>query len=164
MGIFTGAGTRVAMTSSTVSLATYTEEAFAALNYIDVGCVSEIGSFGGEAEVVEFTCLSDGVVRKLKGSKNYGELEITLALDDATEGFGVINDAFDDASSGVYAFRISYANKQNEDGTDAVRYFTGVVTSVSEEVSGADDTVSISLTISISEKVLKVNSTAGTGS
>lgn len=159
--LFTGAGTVVGMTATTTPPATADAAGYAALTYIDLGCIESLGSFGGTATITEFTCLSDAIVQKLKGSRNNGDLEITLALDDGIAGWDNIQAAYEDISSGNFYFRVSYGNKPNATGTGSIRYFGGKVSSVTENVTGADEVVTVTLTIAISTPIVKVDAVAG---
>lgn len=159
--LFTATGTVLAMTATTTPPATFDAAGYAALTYLDVGCAESYGSFGGEKTITEFICINDGIVQKVNGSVNYGNLEVTLALNDATSAWDAIHTAFDDKSAGDYHFKVQYPNAQNSTGTGAIRYFSGKVSSVKENVSGANDVVTVTLTIAITGKIVIVDSTAG---
>lgn len=160
--LFTGVGTLVGMTATTTPPTTFDAAGYAALTYVDVGCIESLGAFGGTANITEFTCLSDGIVQKLKGSRNNGDLEITLALDDSGPAWDNLKAAYEDISSGNYYFRVTYGNKPNASGTGAIRYFGGKVSSITENVTGADDVVTVTLTVAISTPIVKVDSVVGT--
>lgn len=161
VSLFTGVGTTVGITSATTPPATFNAVGYAALTYVNIGCIESLGSFGGTAAITEFVCLEDGITRKVKGSRNNGDLEITLALDDTTLGWDAVNAAYEDISAGDFYFKVQYGNRQNATGAGAIRYFGGKVTSVTENVNGADDVVTVTLTVAISTAIIKVDSTAG---
>lgn len=159
--LFSGVGTQVGMTATTTAPTTFDAAGYAALTYVDMGCLESLGSYGGTATITEFTCLNDGIVQKIKGSRNNGDLEITLALDDSGAVWDNLKAAYEDISSGNYYFKIVYGNKPNATGTGATRYFGAKVSSITENVSGADDVVTVTVTLAITTSIVKVDSTAG---
>src|SRR6478752_1193868 len=114
MAIFTGAGTIVSMTPTTTPPATNDEAGYAALTYVEVGCVESLGSFGPTRNQTEFTCLGDGILQRLPGAVDNGQLEMTIAYDDTTTAFPLLADAVD--SGLTYYFKIELPNKQNATG------------------------------------------------
>ena len=160
MAIFTGAGTIVSMTKTTTPPATNDAAGYAALEYVEVGCVTELGTFGPTANQVEFTCLNDGILQRLGGAIDNGQLEMTIAYDDTTEAFPLLADAVYNRQT--YYFKIELPNKQNETGDNAIWYFAGKVTANAVNVAGADEVVTTTTTITVNSKPIRVDSTAGT--
>lgn len=160
-GIFSGSGTTFGITATTTPPTTADAAGYAALTYIDAGCIESLGSFGGTATVTDFVCLNTGITQKVKGSRNNGDLEITLALADETPGYDALLAAYEYQGAGVYNFKVQYANAQNPTGTGAIRYFSGHVSSFTENVAGADDVVTATVTIAITSAIVRVDSTAG---
>ncbi len=159
--IFATSGTVVSMTSTTTPPATYDAAGYAALTYVDLGCLSNIGEFGDESALVTFDCISEGRTKKIKGQKNAGQMALTVALDDTTSGFDAIQDAEADDSTGDYHFKVVFPNEQNATGTGAIRYFSGKVMSAREVLGGANDVATVNVVVEINTKIVKVNSTAG---
>jgi len=159
--LFSGVGTVVGITTTTTPPATADAAGYAALTYVDIGCIESLGSFGGTATITNFTCLNDGIVQKIKGSRDNGDLEITVALDDTTAGWDAFNAAYEAITAGNYYFRVQYGNAQNATGEGAIRYFGAKVSSVTENVASADDVVTVTLTVAITTPIVKVDSTAG---
>ena len=74
---------------------TYDATGFAALEYTEVGEVSNIPTFGGTAQIAEFIPIKTGVVNKRKGSINYGSANINLANVISDDGQEIMRDGFD---------------------------------------------------------------------
>lgn len=74
---------------------TYDATGFAALEYTEVGEVSNIPTFGGTAQIAEFIPIKSGVVNKRKGSINYGSANINLANVISDDGQEIMRDGFD---------------------------------------------------------------------
>lgn len=159
--LFSGSGTTLGITATTTAPTTNDAAGYAALTYVDAGCLESIGSFGGTATLTEFTCLNTGIVQKVKGSRNSGDLEITLALDDASPGYDALLAAYEYQGSGVYHFKIQYENAPNATGTGAIRYFSGHVSSFQENVADADSVVTATVTIGITTPIIRVDAVAG---
>lgn len=160
MAIFTGAGTIVSITPASTPPATEDAAGYAALTYVELGCVETLGTFGSTRNQTEFTCLADGAIQRLPGAVDRGQLEMTIAYDDTTTAFPVLRDAVD--SGLTHYIKIELPNKQNETGTNAIWYFGGKVTANAVNVAGADDVVTTTTTITINTKPVVVDSTAGT--
>jgi hypothetical protein len=159
--IFAASGTIVSMTANTTPPATFNAAGYAALTYVDLGCASNLGEFGDESSEVTFDCINTGRTLKIKGQRNAGNMTLTLALDDTTDGFDNVQAAESDDSTGDYYFKIEFPNKLNATGTNAIRYFGGKVMSAREVVGGANDVVTINLVISINTPIVKIAATAG---
>lgn len=161
MAIFTGAGTIVSMTQTSTPPATEDAAGYAALDYVEVGCVEDLGSFGPTRNQTEFTCLGDGIIQRLPGAVDNGQLEMTIAYDDTTVAFPLLADAVENGLT--YYFKIELPNKQNETGTNAIWYFGGKVTANAVNVAGADEVVTTTTTVTINTRPVRVDSTAGAG-
>lgn len=158
--IFATSGTTVAMTATTTAPTTYDATGYTALTYVPLGCLSNIGSFGDTSETVTFDCIAEKRTLKIKGQRNAGALDLTIALDDTTTGFDTINAAAADDSTGDYHFKITFPNKQASAGAGAIRYFSGKVMSNIENLGAANDVVTIGASVEINTAIVKVDSTA----
>lgn len=159
--IFATSGTTVAMTANTTAPSTFDATGYAALTFVDLGCISNIGEFGDEATLVTFDCINEGRTKKLKGQRNAGQMTMTIALDDTTTGYDNIQTASSDNSTGDFHFKVTFPNKQNSSGNGAIRYFSGKVMSAREALGGANDVATINMVVEINTAVVKVDSTAG---
>ena len=129
--------------------ATYDEAGFAALTYDEIGEAISIGAYGGTAEVLTQTPVKTGIVKKVKGSKNYGSQAVQ---------FGVITDAgqtalqagFDGANSSViHSVKVEY-----DDGV--VRYYTALVTSYEYQEVSSSSFVNASSTLELNNSIVEV--------
>lgn len=159
MAIFTGAGTIVSMSKTSTPPATDDATGYAALDWVELGCVTELGTFGATANQVEFTCLNTGTIQRLGGAIDEGQLEMTIAYDDTTEAFPLLAEAVYNRLT--YYVKIELPNKQNETGDNALYYFGGKVTANAVNVAGADEVVTTTTTITVNTKPVRVDSTAG---
>lgn len=149
MGIQTGAN--VAVSIGTTTTATNQTE-YEADTWQAIGGVESISDFGDSAAEVTFTGLTDARVQKLKGSRNAGNMTITMAFlggasPDAGQAALIAAEA--DNTSATYNFRVEYP-----DGEE--RYFAGQVASVVEGVGGADSVIMLTCEVRINTAIVKV--------
>jgi len=146
MGIQTGANVAI-------SIGTTTPMADAAAYALDtwtaIGGVESLGSFGDTSAEVTFTGLTDARVQKLKGARNAGTLNVTMAFVGGDAGQDALSTAEADDTSANYNFKVEYSDGE-------VRYFAGQVASVVEEVSGADSVLMLNCEVRINTPIVKV--------
>ena len=103
---------------------TYDKAGFEAVTgWVEVGEVGSIPTFGGTAQIAEFTPIKSGVVNKRKGSINYGSSSLTLATLHSDNGQAALQSGFDGANS-AEVHSVKLVNAQI--GTV---YFTAMVSS-----------------------------------
>lgn len=131
--------------------ATYDDTGFAALSFDEVGEVSDIGEFGGGAEVLTYTPLKSGTVNKLLGSINYGSIEAQFAKVFGETGQVALKAGFDGANKGeTHSFKVEYV-----DG--GIEYFTGIITSFTSNVGSASSVRLGASNIELNNKVIAVD-------
>jgi hypothetical protein len=146
MGIQTGANVTLHIGTTT---AMADAAAYALDTWVEVGGVESIGSFGDSSAEVTFVGLGDARVQKLKGARDAGNLSVTMAFIGGDAGQEDLVDAEADNTSSNYNFKVTYSDGE-------VRYFSGQVASVVEEVSGANSVLMLTSEIRINTTVFKV--------
>ena len=146
MGVNTAAGSELAI--SAAQPATEDAAGYAALTYTDVAYVSNLGDIGASYNKVEFQPLN-GPKLKLKGSRDEGMVNPTIALDGEDAGQTLLRTAAEDSTNTYYSFKITLA-----DG--AVRYFQGTVFGMPESIGTADDVITASPTIEANTAIVRV--------
>lgn len=108
---------------------TYDAAGYAAsgMNYIQVGQVETQGSHGVTAAVTEFTPIDTAVVAKIKGSKNYGNMALSLGCLPSDAGQDIVEAASE--SNAHYSVQIVYP--------DTSIHYLDVLVSKFEWVDGA---------------------------
>jgi hypothetical protein len=145
-------GTVVAVSASTP--ATYTEAGFGALTFTDVGEVTNLGEFGGTAQITQHIPLATGIVAKRKGSIDYGTaaLQIGKLIGDA--GQVILKDGFDgDEAYSVHSFEIT-------DEAGNIAYFTGLIGSFTTVYNDANTVTAVNCNVELDNKVIEVAATA----
>ena len=123
--------------------------------WTEIAEVTSIGDFGPVFSLVTHEPLNSRVVDKNKGSVNYGSTTVAAARKESDTGQGMMDTAVD--SDCPVAFKVAHNDLPCEGGTGTVEYFTGLVMSgVSTNLGGPNNTDSVSYTIEIKTPVVKV--------
>lgn len=88
--------------------ATYDSAGYEAsvMNFTEVGEVESYGAHGVNAAVTEFTPVDTSVVTKVKGSKNYGNMDITVGCLPSNTGQDIVEAASE--SNNHYSVKLVY--------------------------------------------------------
>lgn len=133
--------------------------AYAALTpYTEIKEVETLGEFGDSAQVISFTSLSDSRVRKLKGAKDAGDLQLVVASDPLDAGQTALIAA--EGTDFSYAFKVILSDAADANDTDSVIYFHAKVMSKRLGVGGANDVTKRTFVLGIDTKLVEVPSTA----
>lgn len=126
--------------------------AYAALTWVEVGEIENLGDFGDESGQVDWTALSDGRTRKLKGPRNAGSLTVTTGDDPLDVGQIAMEAA--EASPLSYNFKVELNDARTLGGTNSKHYFRGKVFSKRRSVGGASDIVKRTFNVGVDTAVL----------
>lgn len=101
-----------------------------AVVFTTIGEVETMGPYGVTRQVIEFTPVDTGIVTKMPGSKNYGNMEATLGNVPANAGQAIVKAASE--SNNHYSVRVTYPDGE-------VHYLDVIVTSFEYAGGGAND-------------------------
>lgn len=104
MGVQESIGTTISISAAVP--ATYDAAGYGALTFTEIGEITEVPSFGGEASTVEHTPLKTGITEKFHGAINYGSMTVPLGLDISDAGQVIVNAEF--VSKTRSAFKITW--------------------------------------------------------
>jgi hypothetical protein len=137
MGIITASGTTVKIGPSVAESVDSVAE-FEVLTYVTIGFLSNIGDYGDSASAVNFAVIGDGRVRKAKGARDAGTLQLTAAHipDDAGQ---IAMDAAEGTNFN-YALRIERPDAPVAGWSNTIDYMRVLVRSKRESI-GQNDTV-----------------------
>lgn len=109
MTVQTTAGMTLAL--SAAAPATYDDAGFEALTYTEVSEVSDFGEAEASAEEVTHTPVKTGIINKLKGSINYGNLNVQFARVASDAGQQIVKNGFDGpARNTIHSARLTDQN------------------------------------------------------
>jgi hypothetical protein len=134
---------------------------FAALAWVEVGLVETYGEIGDEAAAVNFAAVGDGRVRKSKGARDAGTMALTVGHDPTDLGQMAMEAA--EGTNKNYAFKMVLPDRPDEDGTDTVQYFRGLVMSRRRNIGGNDNVIRRTYAIAINTEIYEVPAAAGVG-
>lgn len=147
MAVISSAGTRYLI--SPTAPATYDKAGFDAIvDWVEVGEVTNAGEVGGSAELITYDNLTERKTKKLKGTINYGSMQLEFGRDKTDAGQQALD-------SGAYGANIDVDHSHQlvyQDNT--VEYFSGLVMSKATSIGAANNVVSGSTTIELTDAVI----------
>lgn len=148
MAINTAAGSRIFIGPVTTA---DDVTAYAALAWTEIGEVEDLGEFGDQSNSVTFTALANARVRKMKGTKDAGDLTLTVGFDAGDAGQLALIAAEADSSPDDYGIKVQLNDSA---ATLTVAYFRGKVMSYRLQPGNADNVVRASVSIGINSAVI----------
>lgn len=131
---------------------------YSGLSYTEITPVESIGEFGDQASTIEFTALGDARVRKRKGVRNAGDLNIVVGHDPLDAGQLAMVAA--EATEFTYAMKVVLADGADANDTDSVFYFRALVSSARVNVGEANAIIKRTFVALIDSAIVEVASTA----
>ena len=157
MGITTTAKTQVSIGSTTprVTAANYATETWQA-----IANIMDAGEAGSEAEIITGKFIDQDYVRKLKGSRDNGTMELVVARDSADAGYAALIAA--EATSFSYNFKVELNDKPAAGASpkNSVFYFNAIVASKKNAFNDADNIVQTTFSLAISGAIVEVLASA----
>lgn len=121
-----------------------------ALPWTEVSEVSSISAYGATQTEVNFTALADGILKKFKGSTNYGSITIEMGYDSSDAGQILMDSGAGGANNlTVYSHKVVYP-----DGT--VDAFQGYVFGYDKNPGAIDNVITSSSTVGINTKPIDI--------
>lgn len=153
----TAAGTVVSIgTAATASTLT----AFQADAYVPIANISDVGEAGSEAEIVVGKFVDQAYARKIKGSRDNGTMELTVARDSADAGYAALIAA--EKTDGIFNFKVELSDKPSTGASpkNSFFYFAALVASARNSFGEADNIVSTTFSLAISGPIFEVAASA----
>lgn len=138
MAVRTSAGTTIGIVAA--APATYDATGYAALTFVTIGEVTDLGEFGREYALVTHNPIDDRGTVKKKGSFNEGSMSLTVGLD--TDDAGQILAKTASKSDADYSFEVT---TQNGD----VYYFRAQVMSFKVNLGSVDTITSANIMLEL---------------
>jgi len=150
MSVETTAGTEFAVFAGVP--ATYDAAGFAALSWVTIAEVTNMGDVGPEATLVTYDAIGNRVTKKLKGQINMGSQSIDLGQDLTDAGQAILKAAVTLSSGSIdqiHSFRITYK-------TGDIDYYTGLPLSYVTGLGDANQVTAASTVIEIDNELVPV--------
>ena len=145
----TTAGTTFAVVSGIP--ATYDSAGFAALSWVSVGEVTNMGDIGPEFTLVTYDAIGNRITKKLKGQVDMGSQSIEVGRDGTDAGQVILKAAVTVGSASedsVHSFRVTYKDA-------SIEYYTGLPMSYSTSLGDANQVTSASIAIELDNTIVE---------
>lgn len=126
-------------------------------SWVEIGKTNSIGQFGDQASEITFDLINEGRTKKLKGTRNAGNMELVCAVDADDDGQATVRGAETEPLD--YAFRVVF-NDAPSGGTPSERLFIAKVMQVREQLDTANNVVRLNATLGINSNIAIVNAAA----
>lgn len=162
MAITTATGARYAI-GGTTSIPFNSDQAaldaFEAItDWVEIGEIEDGGELGDQSNDVTFQALSDGRVRHLKGARDAGTIALVCGADPSDPGQQALRAA--ERTKFNYPFRVIYEDAPDENSTDSVDYFIGMVMSARKAIGTGDNVLRRNFAVGINSPIITVDSEA----
>ncbi|WAJ26283.1 hypothetical protein [Antarcticirhabdus aurantiaca] len=157
MGITATAKTKVSI-GTTASFATAV--AYAGDTWTGIANITDVGEAGTEAEILIGKFVDQAYVRKLKGSRDNGTMNIVVARDSADVGYAALVAA--EATEFAYNFKVELNDKPSTGSApkNSVFYFSAIIASKKNNFGDADTLVTTTFALAISGPIIEVAASA----
>lgn len=157
MGITSTAKTKVSIGTTTPMA---DAAAYAADTWTVVANTTDVGEAGSEAEIIVRKYVDTGTVRKLKGSRDNGTMELQVDRDSADAGYIALIAA--EKTSNAFNFKIELNDKPVSGASpkNSIFYFSAIVASAKNAFNDADNVVSTTFSLAISGAIIEVPASA----
>lgn len=125
-----------------------------------IGGTTNLGGAGDTSELITSAHIGDPRMRKAKGVRNAGTMELVCDFDSSDPGQIALIAA--EKSGDTFAFKVEF-NDAPEGGTPSTRYYTALVMSAREQFDEANSTVKLATTVEIDSNIVRVPAAASGG-
>lgn len=150
MAINTASGSKFYI-GTTAAASTLTQ--FEADTYVEVGECENLGEFGDAANPVPFAAIGNSRVRKSKGARDAGDMQVIVGRDPADAGQDAMIAA--EATNFNYNMKVVHSDAVSEIWTDTIEYFRGMVMSKRTNVGTNDNVVRRTFVVGINTEIVE---------
>lgn len=155
MSVYSTLDTQLFISSTTITSTTTTKTQYAALTWVEVLEVEDMGQYGDTASAITFVSLKDGRVRKFKGTRDGGDMAVVVGADQLDTG-QIAMDAAQADDKFEYGFKVVIPNRVTSGGTDEVDYFRGRVMSNKKTVGASNQIIKKNYSIAVNSVITTV--------
>ncbi|TAA54016.1 iron ABC transporter substrate-binding protein [Shinella sp. JR1-6] len=156
MAITTASESKVFICSTPWTSALEDATDYAALTWIEIGEVEDMGEFGDESSDVTFASVGDGRTRHLKGVRDAGTLALVCGRDPLDAGQVALKAA--EKTKFSYPIKVQAADAISADYSDSVYYFGAKVMSARDNYGSVDNVVRTNFSLGIDTEIIEVPS------
>lgn len=138
MAVFTATGTQVFIAPSQATTPA-DATAYAALTWTEITFVESIGGYGDKSPIITSAVLGDGRMRKAKGARDAGDIQLVVYPTPGDAGQLALIAA--EATYNLYPLKLVLPNKLTSGGTNEINYMMALVHSKDRNIGGNDNIV-----------------------
>lgn len=124
-------------------------------SYVLVGEIEDLGELGDESSAVTFAAIGDGRIRKAKGARDAGQMDLVIGSDPLDAGQEALRDA--EETNFNYNFKVEVPNAPDATYSNGFRYFRGLVMSQREAYGTNDNIMRMNVSIGVNTPVVYVD-------
>lgn len=155
MPVFATAGAKLYIGSALAAQsADFVASAFDGESWTQIKELESLGSFGDTSEEITFASIESQRMRRFKGLRSAGTMEVVCGIDysDAGQIAALAAEKTDEN----YAFKLEFDDAP-AGGTPSERYFVAMVGGASEQLDTANNVMKLNLSLWINSNVVRVN-------
>ena len=157
--IQTTSGSKFWISDGATAATTDTLAEYEALTWVEVGMIEDLGSVGDVSTEVTGASIGDGRVRKAKGARNAGTMNIICFHDWTDVGQLALIEA--EGTNDNYAFKIELADGPPSPGTNSFQYFRGLVMSKEMRLGTNDNIMRRAFNVGVNSPIIEDIATVG---
>jgi hypothetical protein len=119
-----------------------------------IGEVEDMGEYGDESTEVTFAAIGDGRIRRSKGARDAGSMQVVVGRDPEDEGQSALRQAQTEEFD--YNFKVIFPDRPNENYSPTIHYFRGLVMSAREQIGQNDNIIRTQINVGINTEVIEV--------
>lgn len=125
--------------------------------WVEIGEISNLGTWGAKGKEVTAVVLEDGYTRRLKGSIDSGNVALVVLRDPTDVGQNAALAA--SAVWDTYLFKVELSDAIVEDGNNSIFYFCASVMSAENKFGTADEIIETTFTLGITGAIIEIPAT-----
>lgn len=151
--IYAAAGAKLWISTAAVASTIDTAGEFAAstISYSLVDLVENLGEFGDQSNPINFAALEDARVRKTKGARDAGIMNVVVGHDPLSTGQAQMETA--EGTNQNYAFKVELPDAATASFTNSIYYFRGLVMGKRFNVGTVDQVIRKTYQVAINSQL-----------
>ena len=146
--------TKFYISTAVVAETVDTAAEYAALTYVEIVKVFDLGEFGDLHEAVEDSYIGEARVRRLKGTVDGGTMDLVVTVDADDLGQDKLVEAR--GASGDFAFKIVLPDKKTSGGAGTTFYYRAAVLGGRTSLGEANSVIRATWSLAINSDQIKV--------
>lgn len=152
--IVTASGTRFYIGGTAAASDMDTLAEFQAMTvWTEIGLIEDLGEVGDEASAVTGAALGDGRIRKAKGARDAGTMQVVCFHDPLDTGQASMDLA--EQTNNNYAFKMVLPDSPTDAYSDTVQYFRGLVMSRRLRVGTNDNILRVVYNVGVNSAIVE---------